>query len=327
MVNKTYQPTFISTFSGCGGSSLGYKLAGFKELLAVEYYDKAVETFKLNFPGIPVYLGDIKNLTSAECMKLANIKRGELDVLDGSPPCQGFSAAGKRRITDPRNSLFKEFVRLLNDIQPKVFIMENVVGLVTGYMKQEYLKIVEELRKCGYRVKSEILNAMYFNVPQNRSRVFIIGMRNDLEIEPSHPKPQTRPKTLRKAFAGLSIVDYEPIADISRYAIGKVWKESKPGIKLTKKFYSFKRAEWDKPSPILTKFTGNPSAASVTHPEMCRKYSIAEARRVSSFPDDFRFVGGWKEAIKCMGNSVPPNLMRAIAEHIKEKLLLTKSNE
>jgi hypothetical protein len=119
------EPTVISTFAGCGGSSLGYKLAGFRELLAVEWDDNSVETFRLNFPGVPVYHGDIAKLTGAECMRLAGLNGpGVLDVLDGSPPCQGFSTAGKRKFDDPRNSLFREYARLLKELQPRVFVMD-----------------------------------------------------------------------------------------------------------------------------------------------------------------------------------------------------------
>ena len=125
-------PTVISTFAGCGGSSLGYQMAGFKELLAVEWDNNAVETFKLNFPDVPIYHGDIARLTADECMELSGIGKYELDVFDGSPPCQGFSTAGKRKFDDPRNSLFIEYARLLNDLQPKVFVMENVTGMVKG---------------------------------------------------------------------------------------------------------------------------------------------------------------------------------------------------
>src|SRR5580765_454090 len=143
------QPTIISTFAGCGGSSLGYRLAGFKELLAVEWEDHAVDTFRLNFPDVPIYHGDIAKLSSGECLKMAGVKKGELDVFDGSPPCQGFSASGKREMTDHRNFLFKEFSRLLNGLQPRVFVMENVSGLIQGAMKQVYLEIVQTLRDCG----------------------------------------------------------------------------------------------------------------------------------------------------------------------------------
>ena len=174
-VDSGGKPTVISTFAGCGGSSLGYKLAGFKELLAVEWDDNAVETFKANFPDVPVYHGDITKLSSDECMRLAGIKAGELDVLDGLPPCQGFSTSGKRKYDDPRNSLFKEFARLAKDLQPKVFVMENVTGMIKGYMKQAYLQIAKTLRECGYKVCGEVMNAMYFDVPQRRERVIIIN--------------------------------------------------------------------------------------------------------------------------------------------------------
>lgn len=176
-------------------------MAGFKELLAVEWDDNAVETFRLNFPEVPVYHGDIAKLTGEECMRLAGVKQEELDVLDGSPPCQGFSTAGKRKWDDPRNSLFKEYARLLKEIQPKVFVMENVTGMVKGVMKQAYLQIIKTLRECGYKAKGEVLNAMYFNVPQSRQRVIIIGVRENLGIEPSHPKPRGRPILLREALS------------------------------------------------------------------------------------------------------------------------------
>ena len=106
-------PTVISLFAGYGGSSLGYSMAGYRELLAVEWDDHAVETFKLNFPDVPVWHGDIAKLSVEECLKITGLQLGELDVLDGSPPCQGFSTAGKRRMDDGRNTLFREYVRLL----------------------------------------------------------------------------------------------------------------------------------------------------------------------------------------------------------------------
>jgi len=116
-------PTVISTFAGCGGSSLGYSMAGFKELLAIEWDNNAVETFKLNFQDVPVYYGDIAKISIDEILEMTGLKPGELDIFDGSPPCQGFSTAGKRIIDDPRNSLFKEYIRLLRGLQPKVFVM------------------------------------------------------------------------------------------------------------------------------------------------------------------------------------------------------------
>ncbi len=173
-------PTVISTFAGCGGSSLGYSMAGYRELLAVEMDNNAVETFKLNFQDVPVFHGDIAALSVEQCMTLAGLTEpGQLDVLDGSPPCQGFSTAGKRQMKDCRNQLFHEYVRLLRGLQPKAFIMENVSGMVKGKMKLIFADIMRELKASGYEVKCWLLNAKYFYVPQSRERLFFIGVRSD----------------------------------------------------------------------------------------------------------------------------------------------------
>ena len=173
------KPTVVSTFAGGGGSSLGYHQAGFEELLAVEWDDDAVQTLRDNFPDLPIYHGDISALTVEECMSLAGIKKGDLDVLDGSPPCQGFSTSGKRNFTDPRNTLFGEFVRLLEGLKPKVFVMENVKGMIKGAMKQIFLQIMAALRGAGYHVEAQVLNAKFYGVPQSRERVIFIGVRKD----------------------------------------------------------------------------------------------------------------------------------------------------
>lgn len=307
-------PTVISTFAGCGGSSLGYKMAGFHELLAVEWDDNAVETFKLNFPGVPVYHGDIAKLSGAECMKLAGgIKPGELDVLDGSPPCQGFSTAGKRKFDDPRNSLFKEYARLLSELQPKAFVMENVTGMVKGHMKQAYLQIIATLRACGYKAKGEVLNAMYYGVPQSRQRVIIIGVRNDLAPEPSHPKPQTKPITVREAFAGISGCGDAPIMS-SHYITA--WQKARAGECVGPR-QDTEKLDLNKPAMTLNKSEGY---GGKYHPTNPRPLSTLERKRIGSFPDSFMFTG-WKDAIERIGNSVPPLLMKAIATHIRTNIL------
>jgi len=330
MVDK---PTVISTFAGCGGSSLGYHLAGFRELLAVEWDQNAVDTFRLNFPDVPVYHGDIAKLTGAECMKLAGIGPGELDVFDGSPPCQGFSTAGKRKFDDPRNSLFKEYARLLREIQPRVFVMENVTGMVKGVMKQAYLAIIAELRACGYRARGEVLNAMYFNVPQSRERVIIIGVRNDLGIEPTHPRPQTREITLRQAFAGLPESDGTeiPYPDWLANAVREIVRRETTGNKTKatafKKYkgtsggaFNFRRLDWNRScTTIIKSFV---SVSWLGHPDDRRFLNLGELKRCASFPDSFRFVGDFrKDIVARIGNSVPPNLMFAIASHIKKEIL------
>jgi len=155
-------------------------MAGYRELLAVEWDDHAVATFRLNFPDVPVYHGDIAKLSVEECLRLAGIGPGELDVLDGSPPCQGFSTAGKRRMDDGRNTLFREYVRLLRGLRPKVLIMENVSGMVKGKMKLIFAEILKELKESGYHVSARLMNAMYYGVPQSRQRMIFVGVREDI---------------------------------------------------------------------------------------------------------------------------------------------------
>lgn len=328
MVNA---PTVISTFAGCGGSSLGYKMAGFRELLAVEWDDNAVETFKLNFPGVPVYHGDISKLSGAECMRLAGgIKPGELDVLDGSPPCQGFSTAGKRKYDDPRNSLFKEYARLLNELQPKAFVMENVTGMVKGHMKQAYLQIIATLRACGYKAKGEILNAMYYGVPQSRQRVIIIGARDDLGIEPSHPKPKTTPMSCRASLRGLENNEAERDWLLSegkkRPTYWRLWPKLKPGehgdVVTGGAGFSCVKYDPGKPAPTIQKNDGNIGLHGGMHWAEMRRFTLAEYKRFASFPDDFAFSGEWSDGVARIGNSVPPLLMKAIAEHIRKAILM-----
>lgn len=171
--------TYISLFAGCGGSSLGYKWAGGIGLAAVEFDANAAATYRLNF-DTPVIERDIAKVTAEELLQVAGLGVGQLDVLDGSPPCQGFSTAGKRQWGDPRNSLFREYVRLVEGLQPRVFVMENVSGLVKGKMKLAFKVIMESLKATGYTVRCKLLDAAWFNVPQHRKRLIWIGVRPDV---------------------------------------------------------------------------------------------------------------------------------------------------
>ncbi|HHV62103.1 MAG TPA: DNA cytosine methyltransferase [Firmicutes bacterium] len=313
--------TVISTFSGCGGSSLGYKLAGGKVLLAVEWDDNAVETYRLNFPDTPIYHGDIAELTVEEACNLAGVRPGGLDILDGSPPCQGFSTAGRRKLDDPRNQLFREYVRLLRGLKPKVFVMENVSGMVKGRMKLIFAEIMRELKASGYRVKARLMNAMYFGVPQDRQRLIFIGVRKDLGIEPSHPKPQMRPVTVREALRGC------PVGMVPRFddKYARLWPKVPMGGNASdvigKGFNSCVKINPDRPAPTLPKTQTGRGFATVCHWAEPRALSIPEAKRLASFPDEFRFIGTYQEQWARIGNAVPPLFMKAIAEHIRDNIL------
>lgn len=319
-------PTVISTFAGCGGSSLGYSMAGFHELLAVEWDDNAVETFRLNFPNVPVYHGDIAKLSVDECLSLAGIKAGELDVLDGSPPCQGFSTAGKRQIDDDRNQLFREYVRLLQGLKPRVFVMENGSGMVKGVMRFVFVEILKELKASGYRVSARVLNAMYFGVPQSRERIIFIGVRNDLGIEPSHPKPQSKPISAIKSLYGIKNNPDEVSWLLSaglKYVAYQSWPDMPIGTSRADLGLSgFNCQKWNpnKPAQTIRKNDGHITMHGAMHWSERRRFTVSEFKRFASFPDEFEFMGGYK-AVERIGNSVPPNLMRAIAEHIKANIL------
>ncbi len=326
-------PTVISTFAGAGGSSLGYSMAGFKELLAVECDRNAIANFKLNFPDVPVYQGDIADLSVREMLKLSALSPGELDLLDGSPPCQGFSTTGKRDFNDPRNYLFREYVRLLRGLKPKVLLMENVSGLVKGQMKLIFQEILEQLKESGYRVASQLLNAKYYGVPQSRERMIIIGVRNDLELMPTHPLPQTAPP--------LTVADaWQDLADPGMYKVmgGKLAaivplirpgegaddvhrrRGEKPND------FSLIRLHFNKPSNTIVKSI-RPCLSGLLHPAEDRFLGINELKRLNSLPDEFQLVGRYEEQWARVGNSVPPLFMRAIARHIRAQIFNSKVSQ
>ena len=315
-------PTVVSTFAGCGGSSLGYSIAGYRELLAVEWDDNAVETFRLNFPGVDVHHGDIAALTVADALRRTGLQPGELDVLDGSPPCQGFSTAGKRILDDPRNQLFREYVRLLRGLQPRAFVMENVSGMVKGSMKLVFAEAMRELKASGYRVSCRLLNAMYFNVPQSRERLIFIGVREDLGLEPSHPKAEAAPITVGWAWDGMTIppdeMAYANNAIISVHnSIAPVLQRAKQGVKLSSieargYYWNWIRLHMERVSPTIPKTDIN-----LCHPFDQRIITPTEAKRLSSFPDSFQLLGNPKDQRERIGNSVPPLLMASIAGHVR----------
>ena len=314
--------TVIDTFSGAGGSSLGWHKAGYRELLAVEIDPNAIATFRSNFPTTPIYAGDISYLTSDMCMKAVGIQPGELDVFSGSPPCQGFSGMGKQLLNDPRNQLFVQYARLLKDLQPKVFVMENVTGMISGHMKSAYLEVIKTFRECGYKAKGQVLNAKYYGVPQDRERVIIIGVREDLGIEPSHPKPFSKPITFSQAIANLSIPANEPPNKPTPLEVER-WHQLPIGENKADKNFGWHRKAHVKLHPDQVVPTIVKTSASLPfHPTESRRLHVCEAARIAGFPDDFKWVGSRSERIARIGNCVPPPLMEAIALHIKNQILV-----
>jgi DNA (cytosine-5)-methyltransferase 1 len=204
--------TAASTFSGCGGSSLGYRMAGFRLAWASEFIPAAADTYRVNMsPGTILDTRDIREVTAADVLKALGMLPGELDLLDGSPPCASFSTAGKREkhwgeakaysdTTQRVDDLFFEFARLVDGIRPRVFVAENVSGLVKGVAKGYFKLVHKALRDCGYQVEARLLNAAWLGVPQARQRLIFIGVRDDLPAVPVFPKPLPYQYTVRDAL-------------------------------------------------------------------------------------------------------------------------------
>lgn len=177
MLMRTFR--YIDLFCGCGGFSKGFSDAGFKGELAIDCWEDAVETYRANFPNHKTIIADLSELDIEKEMKNFNLNKDTIDVVIGGPPCQGFSLSGKRDIDDPRNKLYKSFVNAVFQIKPKVFVMENVPGLVKLFKGVVWERIIKEFEELGYNISWRILSAEQFGVPQTRKRVFIVGVNRD----------------------------------------------------------------------------------------------------------------------------------------------------
>lgn len=288
------RPTVISTFCGTGGSSLGYHWAGYKELLAIDFDNHAVECFRLNFPEVPVWKRSVVEVTGKQILDFCKIKAGELDVFDGSPPCQGFSTAGKRKVRDPRNDLFKHYVRLIEELMPKVFVMENVSGMAKGKMKGRFIEIMKVLKNTGYEVKCKQMNAMYYGVPQSRERLIFIGVRKGTGRLPAFPKPSNKLISVQDTIKRAGYIEYR-----HNYSKGKV---------------SLAKSSFTKPSLTITK-TG------MGWKVFPKRFSIEEVKLLCSFPASWQMVGSYQEQWARLGNAVMPKFMQAIATTIKTEIL------
>jgi len=297
-----------------------------------------VETYRANASLSTVLdTRDIREVTAADVLSALSMEAGQLDLLDGSPPCASFSTAGKREAgwnqvkaysdTHQRtDDLFWEYARLVEGIRPRVFVAENVSGLVKGVAKGYFKLILARLRDCGYKVEARLLDASWLGVPQARKRLIFVGVRDDLGVSPAFPSPLPYQYTVRDALPEVgepTMRDPETGADISmtRYAIGREWERLKPGSK-SDKYLSLVRPDTRSPFPTITQRAGDTTAASVTHWSECRKLTLAELRRLSGFPDDFALTGTYEQRWERIGRAVPPVMMAAIASVIRDRILI-----
>lgn len=322
----------ISTFSGGGGSSTGYRMAGFRILWASEFIDSARETYAANKAPYTVLDGrDIRQVKAEDILHAIGMKPGELDLFDGSPPCASFSTAGKREAgwgkvkkysdkAQRTDDLFFEFSRLVRGVQPKTFVAENVSGLVKGTAKGYFIEIMKELKSCGYRVGCKVLDAQWLGVPQMRQRTIFVGVREDLGIDPAHPKPLPYQYTVRDAIGHLTGVP-EKESDITGFAIGREWEQMKTPGTQSRKYFQLVRPALNRPCGTITQRGGDNTVAGVCHPTERRKFTIAELKQICGFPPDYILAGTYAQQWERCGRAVPPVMMMHIAATVRDSIL------
>ena len=371
----------ISTFAGGGGSSTGYRLAGGKVLVINEFVEEAQKTYAENYPDTVILPGDIKELSGKDFLDAAGIGVGELDILDGSPPCSAFSVAGKlshnvheeervdlwgnvtvekvagkhsdgwgqtKNYSDGKmvsniEDLFFEFLRVAEEIKPKVIIAENVKGLTVGEAKEYLNNILNKFETIGYDVTAQVLDSRYYGVSQTRTRVIFIGVREDvaakvgynfMTISQVFPEPDRNVIPVKDAMIDL-VNDPEEVKHLTeKFMNTAYWKQTgskmpvDPDKVLTGMDYhpkghhfNLKRVSQYQPAPTITAMGSSETTAGAFHWSEARKLTIPELKRIMSLPDDFKLTGKWNQMAERCGRMVPPLMMKRIASSVYEKVL------
>lgn len=247
------RPIAVDLFAGAGGMTLGFEQAGFDVLASVEIDPIHCSTHEFNFPQWAIICADISKLSGKEIRARSEIGDKEIDLVFGGPPCQGFSMIGKRMLDDPRNSLLSHFVRIVKELRPKYFVMENVKGLTVGNQKSFLKEVIGEFETIGYTVEDryQVLNAAEFGVPQDRRRLFLFGCRDGLTL-PEYPQPQTNaPKSKSLSNLPDAPTVRDAISDLPDHdRFDELWEQDWVKAKLGKptKYSAFLRGLAEDPS-------------------------------------------------------------------------------
>jgi DNA (cytosine-5)-methyltransferase 1 len=331
--------TALDLFCGCGGLTLGLKHAGFTVRGAVEIDGLAVQTYRANHPEVTLWHRDIRELSTGEVLFALRIRRGELDLLAGCPPCQGFSSMttlnGARRVNDERNDLVFDFLRFVKGTFPKTVMLENVPGLASD---GRFERLCNELQMLGYHVRSEIKNAQNFGVAQRRRRLILLAGRTghvpmaredasrvtvreaigEMPVpgasgDPIHDMPEERSPQIRRLITevphdGGSRLDRPRHAQLPCHQRCNGFKDV------------YGRMAWDDVAPTITSGCFNPSKGRFLHPEQDRAITMREAALLQGFPRDYAFPDfSSKQAIALMiGNALPPEFIRRHAAEIQK---------
>jgi DNA (cytosine-5)-methyltransferase 1 len=331
------KPQAIDLFSGCGGLTLGLKRAGFRVRAAIEIDKKAKETYEINHPDVAMYAVCIREVDPKALLETLGLRAGELDLLAGCPPCQGFSRLRTRNrstsVDDERNDLIGEFERFCHVIKPKSVMLENVPSLRSD---GRFARFMAGLSKMGYEITTDVLNTADYGVPQRRKRLIMLAsIAKSPRIAPKH----SGRVTVRDAFRSLSSSPTlsDPLTQLGenrslsvRKIIELIPKDGGSRSDLPEKFQLpchrrckgfgdvYGRMAWDDVSPTITSGCHNPSKGRFLHPSEDRTITLREAATLQGFPHDYRFnVVHGKEAIALMiGNALPPPFIEAHAKSL-----------
>ncbi len=325
--NDDTSPTFIEVCAGCGGLSSGFIEAGFKPLLINEIEKTFCKTLRKNHPGVNIVEGSMVDLDLKPY-------KGKVDILQGGVPCQAFSHAGERKgLEDPRGQLITQFNTLINDCEPKMFLVENVKGLTTHNNGETLKDILELFANDGkYKVYHKVLNAKDYDVPQKRERILIVGVHESIKKEFNYPKksdkvvllkdvltdvppsigatyPEHKAEVMRLVPQGGCWVDLPP--DIQRAYMGEKGMAAGGG-----KRGIARRLAMDEQSLTLTTSPCQKQTERC-HPIETRPLNVREYARIQTFPDSYVFEGSMGNQYKQIGNAVPVKLALAMAKQIK----------
>jgi len=305
----------LDLFCGAGGFSYGFMKAGFNVLLGIDNDKTAIRTFQKNHKNSKTICKDIFDIKKEDIIRCVGKK--QINLIIGGLPCQGFSLAGKRDPKDPRNSLFKQFIRIIFEIKPKIFIAENVQGLLSMKTQKGY-KVIDIIKKeslkHGYFIKEYLLNAKDFGVPQNRRRVILVGCRKrNIEIKFSKKKEIPIKKVLLRKEEVPKIYFY------SEKRIRGFKRRAKQNKKL-KRGYGWQFLDLNKPSyTISARYYKDGAEALIKYSDkQIRMLTPEECALIQSFPKEYEFFGGKIKTYKQIGNAVPPQLSLNIAKSIKK---------
>lgn len=330
-MNSDSRPQAIDVFSGCGGLTTGLKMAGFNVIAAIELEEKARDTYALNHPETLMVGTDVRQVSAHELMTRLHLAVGDLDLLAGCPPCQGFSTIRRRgkknAANDERNDLIDDFARLALELKPKLIMMENVPGI------EQYHKFgtfISQLHEEGYRVTYDVLNVADFGIPQRRRRLILLASKNGKpKLSPPTSGMVTVAETIKHlpkaGRSGDPAHDFPEVrSDKVKELIRNIPKDggsrnSLPDSlqlachKRSNGFHDvYGRMKWDDLAPTITGGCTNPSKGRFLHPEEDRAITLREAALLQGFPEDYKFnTSHGKEAISLMiGNALPPPFIR-----------------